>query len=93
MKAEVLGTGMNRRKFLKISAVTAGVSIIGGGTIYTMFKDSVPLSPLPKEIIPPIFEKIKKAIVVIPTADVAGILIFFDTLIIKIVQNITTSPN
>ncbi len=36
---------MNRRKFLKISAVTAGTTIIGGGTIYTMFKDSDPLSP------------------------------------------------
>ena len=36
---------MNRRKFLKISAVTVGASIIGGGTIYTMFKESDPLSP------------------------------------------------
>ena len=47
----------------------------------------------PKEIIPRLLEKNMKAIVIIPTADVAGILIFFDTLIIKIVQNITTSPN
>ena len=36
---------MNRRKFLKISTITAGATIIGGGTIYTMFKDSDPLSP------------------------------------------------
>jgi hypothetical protein len=36
---------MNRRKFLKISAVTAGATIIGGGTFYTMVKDSDPLSP------------------------------------------------
>ena len=36
---------MNRRKFLKISAATVGVSIIGGGTIYILSKDSGPLSP------------------------------------------------
>jgi hypothetical protein len=36
---------MNRRKFLNISAVTAGAMIIGGGTFYTMVKDSDPLSP------------------------------------------------
>ena len=36
---------MNRRKFLTISAVTAGATIIGGGTFYTMVKDSDPLSP------------------------------------------------
>jgi hypothetical protein len=36
---------MNRRKFLKISAATASATIIGGGTFYTMFKDSDPLSP------------------------------------------------
>ena len=36
---------MNRRKFLKISTITAGAAIIGGGTIYTVFKDSDPLSP------------------------------------------------
>ena len=36
---------MNRRKFLKISAVTAGAAIIGGGAFYTMFKGSDPLSP------------------------------------------------
>ena len=36
---------MNRRKFLKISAITAGPTIIGRGAIHTMFKDSDPLSP------------------------------------------------
>lgn len=36
---------MNRRKFLKISTITAGAAIIGGGTIYAVFKDSDPLSP------------------------------------------------
>ncbi len=36
---------MNRRKFLKISTIAAGTAVIGGGTIYTMFKDSDPLSP------------------------------------------------
>ena len=36
---------MNRRKFLKISTISAGAAIIGGGAIYTMFKDSDPLSP------------------------------------------------
>lgn len=36
---------MNRRKFLKLSAITAGATVIGGGAIYTMFKDSDPLSP------------------------------------------------
>jgi hypothetical protein len=36
---------LNRRKFIKISAVSAGASIIGGGSIYTMSKDSDPLSP------------------------------------------------
>ena len=36
---------MNRRKFLKISTIAAGATIIGGGTIYTVFKDSDPLSP------------------------------------------------
>ena len=45
MREEVLNTEMNRRKFLKISAVTAGATIIGGGTLYTMFKDSDPLNP------------------------------------------------
>ncbi len=36
---------MNRRKFLKISAVTAGATIMGGGAFYIMFKDSDPLCP------------------------------------------------
>jgi hypothetical protein len=36
---------MNRRKFLKISTITAGATIIGSGAIYTVFKDSDPLSP------------------------------------------------
>lgn len=36
---------MYRRKFLKISAVTAGATIMGGGAFYIMFKDSDPLSP------------------------------------------------
>jgi hypothetical protein len=36
---------MNRRKFLKISAITAGATLIGGGAIRIMFKDSDPLSP------------------------------------------------
>ena len=36
---------MNRRKFLKISTITAGAAIIGGGTIYTMLKHSTPLGP------------------------------------------------
>jgi len=36
---------MKRREFLKISAVTAGASIIGGSIFYIMFKDSDPLSP------------------------------------------------
>ncbi len=42
---EVHNIEMNRREFLKISTITAGATIIGGGTIYTMFKDSDPLSP------------------------------------------------
>jgi hypothetical protein len=36
---------MNRRKFLKISAITAGATLTGGGAIHIMFKDSNPLSP------------------------------------------------
>ena len=36
---------MYRRKFLKISAVSAGVTLMGGGAFYIMFKDSDPLSP------------------------------------------------
>ena len=36
---------MNRRKFLTISAATAGAAIIGGGTIYAVSKDSDPLKP------------------------------------------------
>jgi len=36
---------MNRRRFIKISAVTAGATIMGGGAFYIMFKDSDPLSP------------------------------------------------
>ena len=36
---------MNRRKFLKISAVTAGAMLMGGGTFYIMSKESDPLSP------------------------------------------------
>jgi hypothetical protein len=36
---------MNRRKFLKISAVTTGAAITGGGTIYIMLKYSDPLGP------------------------------------------------
>ena len=35
---------MNRRRFLKIAAVTAGATTIGGGAFYIMFKDSDPLS-------------------------------------------------
>ena len=34
---------MNRRKFLKISA--AGAALIGGSAVYTMLKESDPLSP------------------------------------------------
>lgn len=36
---------MNRRKFIKISAVTAVATMVGGGAFYIMFKDSDPLSP------------------------------------------------
>jgi hypothetical protein len=36
---------MNRRKFIKISAVTLGTTMMGGGAYYIMFKDSDPLSP------------------------------------------------
>ena len=36
---------MKRRKFLKISAITAGATLIGGGAFHIMFKDSDPLSP------------------------------------------------
>jgi hypothetical protein len=36
---------MNRRKFLKIATITAGATIVGAGSFYTMFKDSDPLSP------------------------------------------------
>ena len=36
---------MKRRKFLKISAITAGTTLIGGGAFHIMFKDSDPLSP------------------------------------------------
>lgn len=36
---------MNRRKFLKISGVTATGAIMGGGGFYTIFKDSEALSP------------------------------------------------
>jgi hypothetical protein len=45
MREEVLNIEMNRRKFLKISTITSGATTIGGGTIYTMFKNSDPLSP------------------------------------------------
>ena len=31
---------MNRRKFLKVSAVTGGALVIGGGAIYTITRDS-----------------------------------------------------
>jgi len=40
----VKGQKMNRRKFLKMSAVTAGAAV-AGGTIYAVFRDSDPLSP------------------------------------------------
>jgi len=35
---------MKRRKFLKISAISAGATLIGGGAFHIMFKDSDPLS-------------------------------------------------
>ena len=34
---------MNRRKFIKMSVVTAGATTMGGGAFYIMFKDSDPL--------------------------------------------------
>ena len=36
---------MNRRKFLKISTITFGATLIGGGAFHIIFKDSDPLSP------------------------------------------------
>jgi hypothetical protein len=34
---------MNRRRFLKVSAITAGALSIGGGAIYAIIRDSDPL--------------------------------------------------
>jgi hypothetical protein len=36
---------MNRRKFIKISAVALGSTTMGGGAFYIMFKESDPLKP------------------------------------------------
>jgi hypothetical protein len=45
LSEENCNINMKRRRFLKISAITAGATMLGGGTIYTMFKDSDPLDP------------------------------------------------
>jgi hypothetical protein len=37
-------TKINRRSFLKLSAVTAGTAIVGGGVGYALFKDPDPLA-------------------------------------------------
>ena len=58
---------MNRRKFLKISAATAGISIIGGSTIYIMLKDSDPLGPF--------FEATQKVLMARFGDDLSAILI------------------
>jgi len=39
---------MDRRRFLKMSALSAGTAVAGGGILYAMFKDSDPLSPFIK---------------------------------------------